>query len=121
MTFHIVFICMVLSLLYWIMTDKCHFLDTTRIWDSAYTGQIRLSRGQYSNQGLLEVYCNGQWGTVCDDSFGNTEATVACRQLGYRTYNSYDSLSMWVNTISFIIFKPVIMANLTDKKINDCK
>ena len=73
------------------------FLDTTRIWDSAYTGQIRLSRGQYSNQGLLEVYCNGQWGTVCDDSFGSNEATVACKQLGYDHYYSYGSLSMWVS------------------------
>ena len=71
------------------------FLDTTRIWDSAYTGQIRLSRGQYSNQGLLEVYCNGQWGTVCDHSFGSNEATVACKQLGYdRYYNYGSSLSM---------------------------
>ena len=40
------------------------FLDTTRIWDNPYFGQIRLTGGNYSNQGLLEVYCNGQWGTV---------------------------------------------------------
>ena len=70
--------------------------DSTRIWDSAYTGQIRLSSGQYSNEGLLEIYCNGQWGTVCDDFFGPTDATVACRQLGYNTYYSYLPHTVWV-------------------------
>ena len=48
--------------------------DSTRIWDSPYQNQIRLSQGVYTNQGLVEVYCNGQWGTVCDDGFGQTEA-----------------------------------------------
>ena len=36
-------------------------LDTTKIWNSnPYTGQLRIVGGTYSNQGCLEVYCNGQ-------------------------------------------------------------
>ena len=70
-------------------------IDTTRIWNNPYVGQIRLSRGMYSNQGLLEVYCNDEWGTVCDDTFDSTDASVVCRQLGYSTYYSYaNDLSM---------------------------
>ena len=69
---------------------------STRIWNSPFAGQIRLSRGEYTNEGLVEVYCNGRWGTVCDDRFGFTEANTVCRQLGYSTAARYDHLSsLW--------------------------
>ena len=30
---------------------------------------IRLQGGNFVNQGRVEVYCNGQWGTICDNGF----------------------------------------------------
>uniref|UniRef100_A0A1X7U7E9 SRCR domain-containing protein n=1 Tax=Amphimedon queenslandica TaxID=400682 RepID=A0A1X7U7E9_AMPQE len=81
--------------------------NTTRIWNNPYSGQIRLQGGTYSSYGRLEVYCNGQWGTVCDDSFGPTDARVACRQLGYSDYYSYSgnlagssSQPIWLDSVS---------------------
>ena len=72
--------------------------DSTHIWDNPYDGQIRLQRGTYSNQGLVEIYCNGEWGTMCDDFFGYFEATVICRQLGYNSNYRYDHLPMLVTS-----------------------
>ena len=55
---------------------------------------IRLKGGRYPNEGRVEVYCNGQWGTICDDGFDSTDAQTICKQLGYNNYNNYDHLSL---------------------------
>ena len=44
---------------------------------------VRLSNGDY---GIVEVYYDGQYGTVCDDTFGGNDVgcTVVCNELGFR-------------------------------------
>ncbi|KAL8625954.1 hypothetical protein ACOMHN_012546 [Nucella lapillus] len=48
----------------------------------------RLVNGTSTSNGRLEIQYNGTWSTVCDDSFGTPEATVACRMLGFTSPNA---------------------------------
>ena len=48
-----------------------------------------LSPQNLSSSGRLEIYLQGEWGTVCTDRFGKEEADVACRQLGFTGFNRF--------------------------------
>jgi len=48
--------------------------------------KVRITRnGSFASAGLLEVFHDGEWGTVCDDRFGDVNAGIVCRMLGYAT------------------------------------
>lgn len=47
-------------------------------------GAVRLVGGAKGFEGRLEVHYRGQWGTVCDDGWTQTNTQVVCRQQGFR-------------------------------------
>ena len=48
----------------------------------AQVPSYRLTGGFHSSNGILEVFYNDVWGTVCDDGFNSNAANVACTSLG---------------------------------------
>ncbi|EFJ50373.1 hypothetical protein VOLCADRAFT_88920 [Volvox carteri f. nagariensis] len=60
------------------------FNRTTGFFPCTNNGAVRLRDNLVNSSGRVE-YCNdGRWGTICHDGWDDRDATVVCRQLGYR-------------------------------------
>uniref|UniRef100_A0A5F9CI24 Galectin 3 binding protein n=1 Tax=Oryctolagus cuniculus TaxID=9986 RepID=A0A5F9CI24_RABIT len=47
-------------------------------------GDMRLANGDSANEGRVEIFYRGQWGTVCDNLWDLMDASVVCRALGFQ-------------------------------------
>ena len=46
---------------------------------------VRLTEGGSYNEGIVEVYYNGRWGSVCYSGWDELDANIVCKQLGYKS------------------------------------
>lgn len=60
-------------------------------------GGVRIAGGDGLTYGHVEVCISGLWRSVCSDVFwGNTDAGVVCRQLGFHQYGMFSYISCMI-------------------------
>ncbi|XP_025102135.1 deleted in malignant brain tumors 1 protein-like isoform X2 [Pomacea canaliculata] len=80
---------------YWgLYKHECeHWLDVGVACNITQQLKARVVNGT-AEAGRLEIFYDGTWNTVCDRGFGQKEALVACRMLGF---NSTIAIPVWSN------------------------
>ena len=77
--------------------------------------EVRLVNG-VGNEGIVEVFHEGQWGVVCDDEWDDNDAAVVCRMLGY---NGPSSATTELNTREAFCMDNV-HCHGTEDRLQDC-
>ena len=69
-------------------------------------GNVRLinREGQTSNvEGRVQVMVGGNWGEVCADHFGQTDAGVVCKELGHEGSGKVESGNFGIGEEGIVI------------------
>ncbi|KAL0969541.1 hypothetical protein UPYG_G00228650 [Umbra pygmaea] len=72
------------------------------------------------NEGRIEVFYKGEWGTICDDDFSLSNAHVLCRQLGFVSATGWTHSAKYGKGLGKIWLDNV-QCNGGEKSIDLCK
>ena len=86
-------------------------------------GAVRLvNTGSIQFGGRLEIFVSisSEWGTVCDNSWGSSDATVVCRQMGFVGVSVSDSSLFGSGASSQNILLDSVACRGSESQLIDC-
>ena len=92
---------------------------STNAEEGVSEGDIRLVNGESAEEGRVEVYHAGEWGTVCDDRFVDDDAKVVCRQLGLEGGQTHTRAAFGAG--SGKIWMDDVRCNGDESRLVDCR
>uniref|UniRef100_A0A3Q1EN57 HHIP like 1 n=1 Tax=Acanthochromis polyacanthus TaxID=80966 RepID=A0A3Q1EN57_9TELE len=86
-------------------------------------GAVRLVGDEHgrSDRGRVEIYINGEWGTVCDDLWTIQNARVVCHQLGFQFALTAAKNSEFGEGKDLRILLDDVQCEGTESSLLDCK
>ena len=69
---------------------------------------MRLVGGSSYNEGVVEVYYNGRWGSVCYYGWDEHDTNIVCKQLGF---NLGESVNFGIRPIANIILDNIMCSS----------
>ncbi|XP_025101967.1 deleted in malignant brain tumors 1 protein-like isoform X4 [Pomacea canaliculata] len=105
-------------------TSSCFHEDDVRVICNEDSTDLKLTARLVNGDGMsgrLEIFHNGEWGTVCNDIFEDTEARVACRMLGLKSFGAtVVDTSTYGQGAGTIIFNHVACRG-TENSLEECE
>ena len=81
--------------------------------------EMRLRGGNSPMEGYVEITHAGVWGHVCDADWGEDEASVVCRELGY--FRGFPALNRVFNTRPTRFWLNSLTCDGTEGRLTDCQ
>ena len=81
---------------------------------------VRLVGGTSEKEGRVEIFYQGEWGTICDDQWDSYDAKVVCRQLGFPATPSYALSNAQFGHGSGSIHLDSVRCSGNEKRLSQC-
>lgn len=79
----------------------CTGQNTLRV----HSPNITLSASHYMYEGIVEIYHNGEWGTICNTNWNYNNSLLVCQMAGFNsvvtgaTYHGRGNGTVWLDNI----------------------
>lgn len=81
---------------------------------------VTLVEGRYANEGVVQVFHVDRWYSICSESWNETIANVACRQLGFSQGAAAQSTLQLLSNVTSSFLSYTLHCGGGERNLADC-